>query len=124
MNKTIYFLIVMLSCSMSDQQSSGVISAEKLIELKAEGIKVVDIRTKGEYDQGHIPGVIHIDFLGDGFLERMKKEGTSEPIIIHCASGGRSAKAAKILKETGFERVYDYSGGFKEWSAKGLEIER
>ena len=45
----------MLSCSMSDQQSSGVISAEKLIELKAEGIKVVDIRTKGEYDQGHIP---------------------------------------------------------------------
>ncbi|WP_424961054.1 rhodanese-like domain-containing protein [Ekhidna sp.] len=124
MNKTIYFLFVMVSCTISGQQSSEVISAEKLIELKSEGIKVIDIRTKGEYDQGHIPGVIHIDFLGDDFLEKIRKEGASEPIIIHCASGGRSAKAAKILKEDGFERVYDYSGGFKEWSSKGLEIER
>ena len=124
MNKAIYFLFVILSCSMSSQQTSEVISAEKLIELKGEGIKVVDIRTKREYDQGHIPGVIHIDFLGDGFLDRIKKEGVSNPIIIHCASGGRSAKAAKILKEAGFERVYDYSGGFKEWSSKGFEIEK
>lgn len=108
---------------MSEQQTPEVISAEKLIELKEDGVKVVDIRTKEEYDQGHLPEVIHIDFLEDGFLERMKKEGVSEPVIIHCASGGRSAKAAKMLKEAGFKQVYDYTGGFKDWSSKGFEIE-
>ena len=124
MNRTIYFLFVLLSCSMSGQQSSKVISAEKLVELRNQGAKVVDIRTKSEFDQGHIPDVIHIDFLEDGFVDKMKKEGIDEPIIIHCASGGRSAKATKMLKDAGFKQIYDYSGGIRDWSSKGLEIEK
>lgn len=109
---------------MSGQQSSEVISAEKLVELRDQGVKVVDIRTKSEFDQGHIPDVIHIDFLEDGFVEKMKKEGVDVPIIIHCASGRRSAKAAKMLMDAGFKQIYDYSGGIRDWSSKGLEIEK
>lgn len=120
----VYFLFVMFSCVSAGQQTFEEISAERLIELQREGVKVIDIRTKGEYDKGHIPKVLHIDFLKDGFLVRMKEQGLKEPIVIHCASGGRSGKATKMLKEAGFSKVYDYSGGFNDWVSKGLEVEK
>ena len=54
----------------------------------------------------------------------MESLGIDDPIVIHCASGGRSQKASDMLKEAGFKKVYDYSGGFTDWKAKGLEIEQ
>lgn len=123
MIRSIYFLFVFFACSAVEQEPIEVISAEKLLELQREGVPVFDIRTQGEYDEGHIPGVIHIDFLADGFLERMKSHDIETPIIIHCASGGRSGKASKQLLEAGFKKVYDYSGGFSDWKSNGLDIE-
>lgn len=123
MKQTIYFLIVLFGCTSAAQKGIEVIDAKKLIELQEKGIVVVDIRTKKEYDQGHIPGVEWIDFFSDDFLIQMKKKDLKEPIIIHCAVGGRSAKAANMLKEAGFSVIYDYKGGFADWQSKGLEIE-
>ena len=48
----------------------------------------------------------------------------SKPVLVYCASGGRSAKSAKIYKEAGFTKVYNLLGGFRAWSAKGLNIEK
>jgi len=124
MNKLTYLLFIIFSCSAPGQQSFETISAEKVLELKNDGVRVFDIRTKREFDQGHIPGVVHVDFLQDGFLQKMKGQGIEDPIVIHCASGGRSARAAKMLKEAGFNKVYDYSGGFNDWISKGLEVEK
>lgn len=125
MIRAIYFLFVLIGCStVSDQQSTEVIDAQKLMELQTEGVLVIDIRTKNEYDQGHIPGVLHIDFLADGFMDEMKKQDSTKPVIIHCASGGRSGRATKMMKDAGFKTIYDYSGGFSDWKAKGLKIEK
>lgn len=123
MIRSIYFLIILFGCSNQSQEGISSISAEKLIELQKEGIPVVDVRTKGEFTQGHIPNALHIDFFSDDFVNRMQDIGMDDPIIIHCAVGGRSGKAAKTLKEAGFKRIYDYSGGFKDWKSKGYEIE-
>ncbi len=123
MFRTIYFLFVLFACSSVDQEPVQTISADKLTKLQSDGVVVIDIRTKKEYDDGHIPGVIHIDFLSDGFLDQMKSQNMDEPIIIHCASGGRSGKASKKLIDAGFKQIYDYSGGFSDWKSKGLKIE-
>ncbi|WP_370087127.1 rhodanese-like domain-containing protein [Ekhidna sp.] len=123
MIRTIYFLFALFACSAVEQEPIEVISANKLIELQKEGTVVVDIRTQEEYDEGHIPGVLHIDFLADGFLDRMKSQDMDAPIVIHCASGGRSGKASKMLSEAGFKKIYDYSGGFSDWKSNGLDIE-
>lgn len=123
MIRSIYFLLILFSCSSQEQGTIEKIDAEKLIELQTSGIEVIDVRTKNEYDQGHIPGVLLVDFLSSDFMQKMEARDKSVPIIIHCAVGGRSGKAASMLQNAGFKKVYDYSGGFSDWKSKGLEIE-
>ncbi len=119
----IYLLIILSGCTTSDQSGIEIIDSIKLRQLQEDGVQVVDIRTKKEFDNGHIPGVMHIDFMSSDFMNRMNEFSVSEPIIIHCASGGRSKKASDMLQKAGFELIYDYSGGFADWKSKGLKIE-
>jgi rhodanese-related sulfurtransferase len=74
-------------------------------ELVKNGATIVDVRTKGEYQGGHIKGSINIplDTLR-GSLSKLKK---GRPIITCCASGMRSASAKSILKSSGFTEVYN-----------------
>jgi len=119
-----YFVVlfVLLSCKQTNPHQ---INADELKELQKEGIVVIDIRTKEEYQAGHIPGVqVNIDYLKSDFLEQMKKAlNKGEPVIIHCARGGRSGKATKLLREEGFT-VYDYTGGFSDWKTRGEKVEK
>jgi molybdopterin/thiamine biosynthesis adenylyltransferase/rhodanese-related sulfurtransferase len=86
---------------------------------------IVDVREQGEWDQGHIPGAIHIprSYLESRFEsfvpERDKK------IILYCASGQRSALAANTLEEQlGYEDVASMNGGFVLWKDRGYEFDR
>ena len=80
-------------------------------QLVKEGAIILDVRSKGEYQGGHIKGSINIsvDSLNSN-LNKLKKD---KPIITCCASGMRSASAKSILKSNGFKEVYNGGG----WSS-------
>lgn len=77
-------------------------------ELVKQGAIILDVRSKGEYQDGHIKGSINIslDTLSNN-LGKLKKD---KPIITCCASGMRSASAKSILKSNGFIEVYNGGG--------------
>jgi len=77
-------------------------------ELVANGAMIVDVRSKGEYQGGHIKGSVNIPLqtLQDN-LSKLKKDKT---IITCCASGMRSATAKNILQSYGFEHVHNGGG--------------
>lgn len=77
-------------------------------ELIKQGAIIVDVRTPGEYNSGHIKGSINIPLgnLGNN-LSKLKKD---KCIITCCASGMRSAWAKSILKSDGFNEVYNGGG--------------
>jgi molybdopterin/thiamine biosynthesis adenylyltransferase/rhodanese-related sulfurtransferase len=82
---------------------------------------LLDVRERDEYEQGFIPGAIHIP---RGSLESRIDNAVSErsrPVIVYCASGNRSVYAAKTLGELGFTNVASMSGGFSEWKQNGHE---
>jgi molybdopterin/thiamine biosynthesis adenylyltransferase/rhodanese-related sulfurtransferase len=82
---------------------------------------LLDVRERDEYEQGFIPGAIHIP---RGSLESRIDNAVSErsrPVIVYCASGNRSVYAAKTLGELGFTNVESMSGGFSEWKQNGHE---
>lgn len=91
-----------------------------LAALKREGVAILDVRTKAEYAEGHIPGTqnIPLNTLAEN-IHRWKKD---QPIITCCASGMRSGQAAAILRGRGFTRVYN-GGGWRSlqarWKAAG-----
>jgi len=77
-------------------------------ELIAAGGQLIDVRTPGEYKQGHLKGAINIPLqtLEDN-LSKIKKDKT---LIMYCASGMRSAAAKRVLTGKGFQSVYNGGG--------------
>lgn len=93
-----------------------VISAKEFKEkLGDDNIQLIDVRTADEYNAGKIGNASNIDFYGDNFQSELEKLDKSKPVMVYCASGGRSGKTANMMKSMGFKEVYDLSGGYKGW---------
>jgi sulfur-carrier protein adenylyltransferase/sulfurtransferase len=91
----------------------------QLAEQERGTATFVDVREADEYDQGTIPGAIHIP---RGFLESQiegKVPDRSARVVVYCAGGTRSAFAAKSLGELGYTDVVSMSGGFNQWKNDG-----
>lgn len=73
---------------------------------------ILDVRTQGEFDEGHIAGARLIPH--DELARRVDEIDENLPVLIYCRSGRRSAIAAQILTDAGFWRVYDF-GGIYDW---------
>jgi molybdopterin/thiamine biosynthesis adenylyltransferase/rhodanese-related sulfurtransferase len=85
----------------------------------AEPPALVDIREQDEWDEGHIPGAVHIP---RGNLESRVEAAVPDkerPVLLYCAGGSRSAFAAKTLEELGYERVSSLAGGYTDWKRNG-----
>ena len=91
-------------------------------ELRSEpGAVVLDVREPDEYEQGAIPGALHIarGNLESNVESRVPDHDT--PLIVHCAGGTRSAFAAKTLAEMGYTNVVSVAGGFNKWKDEGRD---
>jgi len=91
-------------------------------ERRAEpGALVLDVREPDEYEQGAIPGALHIPRgqLESNVEARVPDRDT--PLIVHCAGGTRSAFAAKTLEEMGYTDVVSVAGGFNKWKDEGRD---
>ncbi len=86
--------------------------------MSREDIQLIDVRTPGEYSDGKIADATNIDFLGADFKGEIAKIDLSKPTLIYCASGGRSGKAARMMKDMGFTEVYDLKGSYNGWPFK------
>jgi molybdopterin/thiamine biosynthesis adenylyltransferase/rhodanese-related sulfurtransferase len=85
------------------------------------GAVVLDVREPDEFEQGAIPGAVHIPrgTLESSIESRIPDKGAT--VIIHCASGVRSAFAAKTLGELGYTDVASMAGGFNKWKDESRE---
>lgn len=84
-------------------------------KLVQDGAQIVDVRTKAEYEGGHIKGSVNIPLQSLGSnLSKIKKD---KPVITCCASGMRSASAKSVLKKHGFTNVQN-GGGWSSLQAK------
>ena len=106
------------------------ISGKEAQEMVANGAVLVDIRDSAELAQtGKAAGAVHIprgslEFKADLSSPTAEKSlAHDKPVILHCASGGRAALAGKLLKDMGFEKVYNL-GGFKDWVEAGGKVEK
>jgi molybdopterin/thiamine biosynthesis adenylyltransferase/rhodanese-related sulfurtransferase len=87
-----------------------------------DGAAWIDVRELDEWQEGHLPGAVHIP---RGFLESRIESAVpdkTQPVVLYCASAARSAFAAKSLQGLGYENVHSLAGGFTDWKRNGLEI--
>jgi molybdopterin/thiamine biosynthesis adenylyltransferase/rhodanese-related sulfurtransferase len=117
----------MLSYRELLQQTRGEIEeidASRTRELIETGQPlVVDVREQDEWDEGHIPGAVHIP---RGYLESRIERAAPDParpIVLYCSAGNRSAFAAKTLGDLGYEDVVSVAGGFTDWKRNGFPVQ-
>lgn len=95
-------------------------------------LMLLDVREASEYEQGHLEeamlvprGILEAasDFK---YAKRVQKlvDAREQPIVLYCATGGRSAMAAATLKRMGFNEVYSLAGGIVQWEAEKRPLVR
>lgn len=89
------------------------VDAKKAWELIKAAVKLVDVRTESEFEQGHLSGAINIPH--DQLSERVTELNLSkdESVVLYCKSGGRSDFAMKILHQLGFPNAVN-AGGYED----------
>lgn len=78
---------------------------------------VIDARDKGQFDKGHIPGAVNIEWRQ--VLAKRSQIPKDKPVLLYCNQGTLSAQAGLALRLAGYENVRILQGGMSEWKAKG-----
>lgn len=98
------------------------IAVDGVRALQDSGAVLLDVRSRQEHRAGHAPGAknVPVDQLGD----RLREIASTRTVLTICQSGGRSARAAAILRDHGVQEVYDVRGGMTAWQRAGLPVHR
>ncbi|HEY8845504.1 MAG TPA: molybdopterin-synthase adenylyltransferase MoeB [Candidatus Limnocylindrales bacterium] len=99
------------------------VTPQEVDALPEGGAAVIDVREDSEWEQGHLPGAIHIS---KSYVEQQIEAAAPDrdaPVVLYCAGGVRSLFAAQTLEQLGYTNVASMSGGFQAWKSAGLRWE-
>ena len=118
-------IVTLLFNSCSNGQStpgnpsvSAVEFSKKITELP--NAPLIDVRTPGEFSQGHIKNALNYDISTREFVNQIASLDKSKPILVYCLTGSRSTYALKYMQSNGFQQVYELNGGMMKWRAANL----
>lgn len=90
------------------------VDGARIDELAAEGVRLIDVRTAGEFEMGHIAGAENVPMAA---LEAAVPTWDSgQPIAVYCATGSRSISAVQYLQEQGFSTIYHFDAGIQAYA--------
>lgn len=92
--------------------------------IQSNGIQLLDVRTSGEFESGHIKGALQADWTNKTqFQERVVALDHSKTVYVYCLSGGRSGAAMEWMLANGFKKVVNLKGGVNAWGQANLPLE-
>lgn len=118
--------IAVLTASMlgCERNPGSITAAELAMRIESgDAPLVLDVRTAGEYAEGHIPGAINISHIEIGERLSELESSRNDEIVVHCVSGKRAALAEVALREAGFADVRDLEGHMQQWTAGNYPVE-
>ncbi|MEP6846686.1 MAG: thioredoxin domain-containing protein [Panacibacter sp.] len=126
--KYLLFLVIniaLLSCTTTAQQQNTDVDVSTFQQdLTKDNVQVLDVRTAGEFQGGYIKNAMLADWTNpDQFKDRVQYLDKSKPVLVYCASGGRSGQAAQWLAKNGFTTVENLKGGFTQWKIQNKPVE-
>jgi rhodanese-related sulfurtransferase len=117
------FASVLLLAGCSSSSSAVDLSVSEFSNKVTEaGIITLDVRTPGEFNEGHIDGALLIDFQSGNFENEIASLDKSKTYAVYCRSGSRSGEAVKVMRDAGFTNLYNLNGGVIDWANAGLPL--
>jgi rhodanese-related sulfurtransferase len=127
--KKVYSLITILMAwfftACSGQTSSNSLNPKQFSDKLAttKNITLLDVRTPGEFSEGHIKSAVNADWNGGGFESIVSGYDKSKNYFLYCRSGHRSGLAAEWMRTHGFKNVFELNGGISAWQSASLPVE-
>lgn len=129
----IVLLLFIVGCNNSQKtpketkgETIEVVAPEAMYEVLKDNpnAQLIDVRTAEEHSVSHLKNSQNICVTDDDFKEKAMSLNKNEPVYVYCKKGGRSARAAKVLKDLGFTKIYDLQGGITAWDEQKLDTEQ
>ena len=115
--------------SLSAQDSTRIIavSAKEAADLidKHNGddeFAILDIRTPGEFQSGHLAKSIPIDFYSQTFADQLNRLDKTKTYLVYCRTGNRSTKSLELFKKLKYQKVYHMASGISAWKSEGFTV--
>jgi rhodanese-related sulfurtransferase len=124
MKKKIAIIIssLLLVSACSSPSAADLNPQEFQAKTQEAGVITLDVRTPGEFLEGHLVNAINIDVENPSFAEEIEKLDKRATYAVYCRSGRRSANAISTMKDAGFTSLFNLNAGTEEWSAAGLPL--
>ncbi len=114
---------VLLLAGCSSSSSTNDLSVSEFSNKVAEaGVITLDVRTPGEFNEGHIEGALLVDFQSGNFENEIASLDKSKTYAVYCRSGSRSGQAVKVMSDAGFTNIYNLNGGVIDWANAGMTL--
>jgi rhodanese-related sulfurtransferase len=113
--------LLLAGCSISSNAVDLSVS-EFSSKVAEAGVITLDVRTPGEFNEGHIEGAILVDFQSGNFENEIASLDKNQTYAVYCRSGNRSGQAVKVMSDAGFTKLYNLDGGVIDWANSGLPL--
>jgi len=96
---------------VKDNNITDITRSQGTAILKQENITVLDVRTPGEFQQGHVKGALSLNVHQPGFDKKIGALDRKGTYMVYCQSGRRSSQAVRLMSQMGFTKIYHLSSG-------------
>ena len=114
--------VLLTGCSNGSESAMNLDSVAFEAKTQEPGVVILDVRTKEEFDEGHIANAININVESDTFLSQIAKLDKSKTYAVYCRSGRRSADAVAKMSNEEFISLANLNGGVIDWANAGLPL--
>ena len=115
--------LFLVSCAQQNTNVKTIAAQAYKLEIEKQGVQILDVRTAGEYQGGHIKNALQANWNDRSeFEKRTQHLDKKTTVYVYCQAGGRSAAAAAYLNEKGFN-VVNLEGGMSNWKINNLPVE-
>ncbi|MEM9271454.1 MAG: rhodanese-like domain-containing protein [Cyanobacteria bacterium P01_F01_bin.143] len=120
----IFFSLQIIACNEASIDVSLISQAELIRQIETEqSFLILDVRSKKEYEIGHIPGAINIDFKElNNRIEEINSFRNSQ-VVVYCERGIRAKVAEATLQQAGFQSIFHLEGDMSAWRKNFLPME-
>jgi phage shock protein E len=121
-------LLVILTTIMACSQDMNIktLDSKEAYQLIQNDNKLVilDVRTPGEFAQGHVNGALNIDFHQAGSLDQINKMDKNATYLVYCRTKNRSGVVVQSMSQNGFKNVIQMMDGITGWNQNQLPVEK
>jgi len=119
---TLPLTLILSACGSSGGNVTNLNVSDFAKKASDSSIVVLDVRTPGEFQSGHLQNAVNIDYEGLNFEGEVNKLDKTKTYAVYCRSGRRSGLATQVMAKDGFKSVFNLEGGIENWQAAGNPV--